>query len=78
MGESTVWDLSSSRGNLARSRQLVSQADNFFVFHLLSDGDLRSLEAAKAHFPDVLSSSQLNEAMPGNGILWSLLLGVRT
>jgi hypothetical protein len=55
--------------------ELVSQADNFFVFHLLSDGDLRSLKAANAHFSDDLLSSLLNEPIAGNGIIWSSASG---
>ena len=53
----------------------MSQADNFFVFHLLSDGDLRSLKAANAHFSDDLLSSLLNEPIAGNGIIWSSASG---
>jgi hypothetical protein len=55
--------------------ELVSQADNFFVFHLLSDGDLKGLKAANAHFSDDLLSSLLNEPIPGNGVVWSSASG---
>lgn len=51
--------------------ELVSQADNFFVFHLLAEGDLRTLRAANAHFSDDLLSSLLNEPIAGNGVVWS-------
>lgn len=51
--------------------ELISQADNFFVFHLLSEGDLKKLKAANAHFSDDLLSSLLNEPIPGNGVVWS-------
>jgi hypothetical protein len=59
----------------ALPQELVSQADNFFVFHLLSDGDLKGLKAANAHFSDDLLSSLLNEPIPGNGIVWSSASG---
>jgi Helicase HerA, central domain len=51
--------------------ELVSQADNYFVFHLLSESDLKTLRAANAHFSEDLLSSLLNEPIPGNGIVWS-------
>jgi len=59
----------------ALPHELVSQADNFFVFHLLSDGDLRSLRSANAHFSDDLLSSLLNEPIQGNGVVWSSAAG---
>lgn len=52
-------------------QELLSQADNFFVFHLLSEGDLKALQAANAHFSRDLLSSLLNEPIRGNGIVWS-------
>jgi hypothetical protein len=51
--------------------ELLSQGDNFFVFHLLSSGDLQSLKKANAHFSDDLLSSLLNEPLPGHGVIWS-------
>jgi uncharacterized protein len=51
--------------------ELLSQADNFFVFHLLSQGDLIALKKANAHFSDDLLAALLNEPLVGHGIFWS-------
>ena len=51
--------------------ELVSQGDNFFVFHLLSTEDLLSLKRANAHFSDDILAEILNEPIPGNAYLWS-------
>lgn len=51
--------------------ELLSQADNWFVFHLLSNGDLGALRSANGHFSDDLLSSLLNEPLPGHGLAWS-------
>lgn len=51
--------------------EILSQGDNWFVFHLLSDGDLRAVRKANAHFSDDLLSSLLNEPIPGHGVFWS-------
>ncbi|MFQ5911217.1 MAG: ATP-binding protein, partial [Thermoplasmata archaeon] len=55
----------------AISPELVSQGDNFFVFHLLSADDLVSLKRANAHFSDDVLSMILNEPIPGNAYVWS-------
>ena len=34
--------------------EILSQGDNWFVFHLLAEGDLRALQRANAHFSDDL------------------------
>ncbi|MFI6295936.1 ATP-binding protein [Nonomuraea sp. NPDC050790] len=52
-------------------QELLSQGDNFFVFHLLSAGDLMSLKKANAHFSEDLLATLLNEPLVGNGIYWS-------
>lgn len=52
-------------------QELLSQGDNFFVFHLLSAGDLIALKKANAHFSDDLLATLLNEPLVGNGIFWS-------
>jgi hypothetical protein len=49
----------------------LSQGDNWLVFHLLAEGDLRALQKANAHFSDDLLSSLLNEPLPGHGVFWS-------
>jgi hypothetical protein len=51
--------------------ELLSQGDNFFVFHLLSQGDLVALKRANAHFSDDLLAALLNEPLVGHGIFWS-------
>lgn len=53
------------------SDQILSQGDNWFIFHLLSATDLNALRKANAHFSNDLLSSLLNEPIPGNGIFWS-------
>jgi len=53
------------------SGEILSQGDNWFVFHLLSSYDLQSLKKANAHFSDDLLSALLNEPIIGNGIFWS-------
>lgn len=51
--------------------EILSQGDNWFVFHLLSEGDLRAVKSANAHFSNDLLSSLLNEPIPGHGVFWS-------
>jgi hypothetical protein len=51
--------------------EILSQGDNWFVFHLLSSGDLQALKRANAHFSDDLLSALLNEPLIGHGIFWS-------
>src|SRR2546422_1190042 len=51
--------------------ELVSQGDNFFVFHLLSTDDLASLQKANAHFSADVLGMILNEPIPGNAYVWS-------
>ena len=53
------------------SSEILSQGDNWFIFHLLSSGDLQAVKSANAHFSNDLLSSLLNEPIPGNGIFWS-------
>ncbi|MCY0865180.1 MAG: DUF87 domain-containing protein, partial [Sulfobacillus sp.] len=55
--------------------EILSQGDNWFIFHLLSATDLMSLKRANAHFSDDLLSSLLNEPIPGQGIFWSSVGG---
>lgn len=51
--------------------EILSQGDNWFIFHLLSAADLTSLKRANAHFSDDLLSSLLNEPIAGQGVFWS-------
>ena len=55
--------------------EILSQGDNWFLFHLLSAGDLANLRAANAHFGQDLLSSLLNEPIPGQGVFWSSVGG---
>jgi len=55
--------------------EILSQGDNWFIFHLLSSTDLTTLRRANAHFSDDLLSSLLNEPIPGQGIFWSSVGG---
>jgi hypothetical protein len=57
------------------THELLSQGDNWFVFHLLSAGDLQAVKRANAHFSDDLLSGLLNEPLPGNGVYWSSVEG---
>ena len=51
--------------------EILSQGDNWFLFHLLSAGDLSNVRAANAHFGQDLLSVLLNEPIPGQGVFWS-------
>lgn len=53
------------------SHEILSQGDNWFIFHLLSEGDLFSVKKANAHFSEDLLSTLLNEPIPGHGVFWS-------
>jgi|GEM_PF-218884 len=55
--------------------EILSQSDNFFIFHLLSAGDLQAVKKANAHFSDDILSSLLNEPLHGHGVFWSSALG---
>lgn len=53
------------------SHEILSQGDNWFIFHLLSSGDLMSVKKVNAHFSDDILSTLLNEPIPGHGVFWS-------
>lgn len=55
--------------------EILSQGDNWFIFHLLSSGDLASVRKANAHFSEDLLGSLLNEPIPGQGVFWSSVAG---
>ncbi len=55
--------------------EILSQGDNWFTFHLLSTGDLKSIKSANAHFSDDVLSALLNEPIPGHGVFWSSVGG---
>jgi len=52
-------------------QELLSQGDNWFVFHLLSAGDLVAVQKANAHFSEDILASLLNEPIPGHCAFWS-------
>lgn len=54
---------------------ILSQGDNWFIFHLLSSADLTSVQRANAHFSQDLLSSLLNEPIAGQGVFWSSVSG---
>src|SRR5262249_4791960 len=51
--------------------EILSQGDNWFLFHLLAEGDLAKTRSANAHFSRDLLASLLNEPIPGQGVFWS-------
>lgn len=57
------------------SGEILSQGDNWFLFHLLSATDLQNVHKANAHFSEDLLSSLLNEPISGNGVFWSSVGG---
>jgi len=54
---------------------ILSQGDNWFLFHLLSSTDLSNVRKANAHFSEDLLSALLNEPIPGQGVFWSSVGG---
>lgn len=57
------------------SHEILSQGDNWFIFHLLSAGDLKAVKNVNAHFSDDILSTLLNEPIPGHGVFWSSVGG---
>jgi hypothetical protein len=51
--------------------EILSQGDNWFVFHLLSAEDLLNIKKANSHFSNDILSGLLNEPIPGQGAFWS-------
>lgn len=51
--------------------EILSQSENWFVLHLLSATDLRTLQRANSHYSQDLLSLLLNEFMPGHAVFWS-------
>ncbi len=54
---------------------ILSQGDNWFLFHLLSAVDLQNVKRANSHFSDDILSSLLNEPIVGQGVYWSSVSG---
>jgi hypothetical protein len=57
------------------TQEISSQGDNWFIFHLLSAGDLKAVKNVNAHFSDDILSTLLNEPIPGHGVFWSSVGG---
>jgi len=57
------------------TKEILSQGDNWFIFHLLSAGDLQAVRNANAHFSEDLLSALLNEPIQGHGVFWSSASG---
>jgi len=51
--------------------ELLSQADNWFCFHLLSEGDAGTLGKYNSHFSDDVLSHLIAEPIAGNCFMWS-------
>jgi DNA helicase HerA-like ATPase len=51
--------------------EILSQGDNWFIFHLLSAADLVSVRKANAHFSEDILSALLNEPIAGQGVFWT-------
>jgi hypothetical protein len=51
--------------------EIISQGDNFFIFHLLSKNDLKSLSNANAHYSDDIITQILNEPIRGKCYMWT-------
>ena len=50
---------------------ILSQGDNWFIFHLLSAVDLQNVKKANAHFSDDILGMLLNEPIVGQCVMWS-------
>lgn len=53
------------------ANEIISQADNFFVFHMISKSDLVSLNKANAHYSEDILTQILNEPTRGKCYYWS-------
>jgi hypothetical protein len=54
---------------------ILSQGDNWFLFHSLSAEDLTTLQRANAHFSADTLSILSNKPTPGQGVFWSSVGG---
>jgi hypothetical protein len=53
------------------SPELLSQADNWFCFHLLSEGDAGTLGRYNSHFSHDILAHLIGEPIQGNCYMWS-------
>jgi hypothetical protein len=55
----------------ALAGELLSQADNWFTFHLLSEADAKVLNYHNAHFSEDVLAHLIGEPIRGNCYMWS-------
>lgn len=55
----------------AMAPELLSQADNWFCFHLLSEGDAGVLGKYNSHYSSDVLAHLIAEPIPGNCYMWS-------
>jgi hypothetical protein len=55
----------------ALASDILSQADNWFSFHLLSEGDAETLGKYNAHFSDDILAHLIAEPIRGNCYMWT-------
>ena len=55
----------------ALAPELLSQADNWFCFHLLSEGDAGVLGKYNSHYSSDILAHLIAEPIPGNCYMWS-------
>ena len=51
--------------------EILSQSDNWFSFHLLSEGDASTLGKYNSHYSHDVLAHIIGEPIPGNGYMWS-------
>ena len=55
----------------AIAEEIVSQTDNYFVMHLLNQGDIEALQRANRHYGGVIAQFLGNETIVGNTYIYS-------
>ncbi|GFO80986.1 MAG: hypothetical protein A49_06130 [Methyloceanibacter sp.] len=55
----------------AIAAELLSQSDNWFSFHLLSEGDAGVLGKYNSHYSNDILAHLIGEPIPGNCFMWS-------
>jgi hypothetical protein len=53
------------------SPEIVSQGDNFFMFHMINSSDLEMLKRVNAHYSRDIITQILNEPVKGKCYLWT-------
>ena len=51
--------------------EILSQSDNWFCFHLLSEGDASTLGRYNSHYSHDVLAHIIGEPIPGNCYMWS-------